>query len=396
MLDRARDALAADPRVAGAWVGGSIAAGATDRWSDVDLRVAVRAGDLERFLDSANGVLGQFGDLLGFRPRPTGTTTILVCTFAGPVRADVVVMTPRVILGAPGEPTVPLVINDPSLEAVADRPPQAPDSPQAVLQRLGPAIGPALGALDAALTSRHPTAAAIAQSALLNVAQQTQLLLTDPVAGTSRSPKAATALRAKEMQALLAPVRAWSAHWPNADADSIAPTLDLLSALADACRHRFGVTLYATPGDPPARPEPRDARQAVTAALDVLIHAPVAAAYHHRGLFVGALYGWALFARSIADFVFVVDHGPDVPVPADPEALIDTKDRDAIAQALRVLRGADAPAFRRAGSLLTSRYLRTARAAAAACDLAYPRRLEREVIRYLVAEDVLEVGVLDV
>ena len=46
LIESARAVLARDAKVAAAWVGGSIAEGTADRWSDVDLRLAVAESDL--------------------------------------------------------------------------------------------------------------------------------------------------------------------------------------------------------------------------------------------------------------------------------------------------------------------------------------------------------------
>jgi predicted nucleotidyltransferase len=66
LIDEATRLLEADPRIEAAWLEGSIAAGHSDAWSDVDLNVAVRDGDFEGVVAERHEFLGGLGRVLGY------------------------------------------------------------------------------------------------------------------------------------------------------------------------------------------------------------------------------------------------------------------------------------------------------------------------------------------
>ena len=67
--------LARDARVIAAWVGGSIAEGTADRWSDVDLRVATTKFDHAEVMAAMPATLAAIRPVLGWFSRPYRAST---------------------------------------------------------------------------------------------------------------------------------------------------------------------------------------------------------------------------------------------------------------------------------------------------------------------------------
>ena len=94
LVESAHRVLARDPRVKAVWAGGSMADGAADRWSDVDLRLAVADEDRPAFMAEIEDTLQAIHPVLGWRMRSMRGDDLVVITFEGPLRADFVVTSP--------------------------------------------------------------------------------------------------------------------------------------------------------------------------------------------------------------------------------------------------------------------------------------------------------------
>ena len=392
LIEAARAVLARNARVIAAWVGGSIADGTADRWSDVDLRLAVEESDLAEVMAAMPATLPAIHPVLGWFSRPVGREHLVIVTFEGPVRADLEVTTPAALRGPRAEAVAPLI--DPrGLVARFGCAPFAPRqlTPAELIEREAAWVPSELGRLQRAIEQRSILAAAQAQANLLQSAQRLILLLRDPRAAGLAGPKhAAEVLTAKDIEPLLAPLHAWSAAWPDPDADSIEPTLDILRPLVAEAQERHGesVPLHPTPPDPASIPAgltyynrgALTAPGAVEAANNLLVQAPVGANYYNRGLYTGLLWGYAMAAQIAADLARVRPSTPELAAQLAPG------DQAAIKSALRPLRRGGVEAVRLVAAHVAGAYSRYLERACAAQELPYPRRLDHAVNAYLFRE----------
>ena len=258
LIEAARAVLARDARVIAAWVGGSIAEGTADRWSDVDLRLATTKSDHAEVMAAMPATLAAIHPVLGWLSRPIRGEHLVVVTFEGPVRADLEVTTPEALRGPRSEAVAPLI--DPGgLVERFGRTPFVPRqlTPAELIEREAAQVPSELGRLQRAIEERSILTATQAQANLLQTAQRLLLLLRDPRAAGLAGPKhAAEVLTAKDIEPLLAPLHAWSPSWPDPGVDSIEPTLDILRPLVAEARARHGksVPLSPTPPDPASTP----------------------------------------------------------------------------------------------------------------------------------------------
>ena len=246
LVGAARAVLARDARVVAAWVGGSIADGTADRWSDVDLRLAVAESDLPAVIAAISESLAAIHPVLGWFSRPVRGGHLVVVTFEGPLRADLEIATPAALRGPRREAVAPLIDPDGQVARFAGAPFEPRRFTRAeLIQREAARVPVELGRLERAIEERSILAATQAQATLLESAQRLLLLLRDPRAAGLAGPKhAADALTAADVAPLLAPLRAWSAAWPDPAADSIARPLTscdgssrrFSSATAKRCR----------------------------------------------------------------------------------------------------------------------------------------------------------------
>ncbi len=86
-MDRAKHVLATDPRIAAAWVEGSLAAGTADAWSDVDFHVAVE----DPAAIDGEELLGRIAPVISALTFPLGPVRLVAATLEGPVRVDLYV-----------------------------------------------------------------------------------------------------------------------------------------------------------------------------------------------------------------------------------------------------------------------------------------------------------------
>ncbi len=88
IASRAREVLPADPRILAAWLEGSFAGGQPDRWSDVDLHVAVTDDDVAVVAADGESIVGRLAPVLSSLTFPLGPVRLVACTVEGPVRVD--------------------------------------------------------------------------------------------------------------------------------------------------------------------------------------------------------------------------------------------------------------------------------------------------------------------
>ncbi|MCY3913635.1 MAG: nucleotidyltransferase domain-containing protein [Chloroflexi bacterium] len=392
LIDSAPAVLATDSRVVAAWIGGSIAAGTADRWSDVDLRLAVEQPDLPGVIAGIPATLAAIRPVLGWFGRPVRGGHLVVVTFEGPLRADLEIATPAYLRGPRHEAVAPLIDPDGQVARFAGTPVAPPRlTPAELIQREAARLPSELGRLQRAIEERSILSATQAQATLLESAQRLLLLLRDPRAAGLAGPKhAADALTAADVEPLLAPLRAWSADWPDPAADSIDPTLDLLRPLVAEVQNRHETTV-------PLHPEPPDPEgavagsshftryaptEAVQAAHNLLVHAMVGASSYNRGLYTGLLWGYAMAAQLAADLARVRPESPELAVQLAPA------DAAALESALRPLRRGSVEAVRHVAASVAALYSRYLERACDALGLSYQRRLDREVNSYLFREGV--------
>jgi len=394
LVESARAVLRRDRRVVGAWVGGSIAAGAADRWSDVDLRLAVEESDLAVVMGAMPETLAAIHPVLGWLSRPVRGGHLVVVTFEGPLRADLEVALPAALRGLRNEAVAPLI--DPHGQvaefAGASLTPRLL-APAELIEREAARIPAELGRLQRAIEDRSILAATQAQTTLLESAQRLLLLLRDPRAAGLAGPKhAAEALTAADVEPLLHPLRAWSPAWPDPAVDSIEPSLDVLRPLVAEIRKRHGtpVPLHPQPPEPensPAGPGIGNrgaltAAEAVESAHNLLVHAMVGAGYYNRGLYTGVLWGYAMAAQLAADLACVRPMSPELSARLTPA------DAAAFESALRPLRRGGVEAVRLVAANVAALYSRYLERACDALGLTYRRRLDRTVNAYLFGEGV--------
>ena len=392
LIEAARAVLARDARVIAAWVGGSIAEGTADRWSDVDLRLAVEESDLPEVMAATPATLAAIHPVLGWLSRSIGGEHLVVVTFEGPVRTDLEVTTPEALRGPRSEAVAPLI--DPGgLVERFGRTPFAPRqlTPAELIEREAAWVPSELGRLQRAIEERSILTATQAQANLLQTAQRLLLLLRDPRAAGLAGPKhAAEVLTAKDVEPLLAPLHAWSPSWPDPGVDSIEPTLDILRPLVAEARARHGksVPLSPTPPDPASTPAGLSsynrgeltARGAVETAKNLLVHAMAGANYYNRGLYIGLLWGYAMAVQIAADLARVSPRTPTLAAQLAPA------DVDAFESALRPLRRGGVEAVRLVAAHVAGAYSRYLERACAAQELPYPRQLDHAVNAYLFRE----------
>lgn len=87
VLDRARQVLVADPRIAAAWVEGSLAGGTADPWSDVDLHVAVQ----DPAAVDGEELLRRIAPVISALTFPLGPVRLVAAAVECPVRVDLYV-----------------------------------------------------------------------------------------------------------------------------------------------------------------------------------------------------------------------------------------------------------------------------------------------------------------
>ena len=393
-VEAARAVLGRDPRIAGAWLGGSIAAGTADRWSDVDLRLAVEEADLRAVTDGIPATLAAIRPVLGWFGRPVRGGHLVVFTFEGPLRADVEIATPAALRGPRHEAVAPLIDPNGQVARFADDP-FAPRqlTPAELIEREAARVPAELGRLQQAIENRSILAAVQAQATLLDSAQRLLLLLRDPHAAGLAGPKhAAEVLTAADVEPFLAPLGAWSADWPDPAADAIDPTLDVLRPLVAEVRNLHGTTVPLLPEPPDSASDPAGASYfsrgaltaagAVAAADTLLVHAMVGAGYYNRGLYTGLLWGYAMFAQLAADLARVRQGTPELAAQLAPA------DEAAYQNALRPLRCGGVAAVRLVAANVAALYSRYVERACAALGLPYQRRLDREVNAYLFRQGV--------
>ena len=266
-------------------------------------------------------------------------------------------------------------------------------TPAELIEREAERVPAELGRLQRAIEDRSILAATQAQATLLESAQRLLLLLRDPRAAGLAGPKhAADALTAADVAPLLAPLRAWSAAWPDPAADSIDPTLDVLRRLVAEVQQRYGQTVPLCPEPPDPEGTAADvsyfnrgalaAAGAVEAAHNLLLHAMVGANYYNRGLHTGLLWGYAMAAQIAADLARVHPRTPELSAQLAPA------DQAAFEWALRPLRRGGVEAVRLVAANVAALYSRYLQRASAALELTYPQRLDREVNAYLFREGV--------
>ena len=392
LIESARAILERDDRIVAAWIGGSIAAGTADRWSDVDLRLAVEEPELPGLIAAIPETLAAIHPVLGWLSRPVRGGHLVVVTFEGPLRADLEIATPAALRGPRHEAVAPLIDPDGQVARFA-RTPCRPSqrTPAELIEREAARIPAELGRLQRAIEDRSILAATQAQATLLESAQRLLLLLRDPRAAGLAGPKhAADALTAADVEPLLDPLHAWSADWPDPVVDSIDPTLEILQPLVAEVRNRHGTAMPLHP-EPP---DPEDAAagssdftrsasaEAVEAAHNLLVHAMVGAGYYNRGLYTGVLWGYAMAAQIAAELARVRPRSPGLAVRLAPA------DATAFESALRPLRRGDVEAVRVVAANVAALYSRYLERACAALGLTYQRRLDREVNAYLFREGV--------
>ncbi len=312
--------------------------------------------------------------------RPAGNAALILVVFEGPIRADLVVTTPERAGSLGAETVIVLMDRDGTGKRVAGHGPETPRTPQAVLERVAHDVPSELAGLEQAIERGAVLAGFEAQTRAIRSAERMRLLLQDPVAGGSLSPKAAaSALSTEQIKTLLTPLRAWSKSWPEPTIDSIDATVDVLNPLATECHRRYGIAVPVSPGSPDLSPPARDRDEVVRDALDTLIHAPVDATYFRRGLHTRSLWGRGLLARRVANLMYVAKHPRLTHVPVFADDLTDPDKTMSLAQAIRRARGGTPQALRSAGSALWALFAQTGRQAAAALKLAYPEALESVV-----------------
>ena len=212
LVDSAHQVLSRDPRVKAVWAGGSLADGTADRWSDVDLRLAVSDDDRPAFMAGIEETLQAICPVLGWRRRSMRGDDLVVVTFEGPLRADFVVTSPDSLDRQRYEPVAPLF--DPhGLGARLQQMPYKPSrrTPRELLEREAAQVPAEAGRLQRAIERTSIVAAMQAQANLLESAQRLLLLLRDPHAAGLLGPKhAADALTAADIEPLLVPLADWS------------------------------------------------------------------------------------------------------------------------------------------------------------------------------------------
>lgn len=389
IVESARRVLSRDPRVRALWAGGSLADGTADRWSDVDLRLAVADDDRPAFMAGMEDTLQAICPILGWRMRSMRGDDLVVVTFEGPLRADFVVTSPANLDRQRYEPVTPLF--DPhGLGARLQQIPYQPSrrTPRELLEREAAQVPAEAGRLQRAIQHSSIVAAVQAQANLLESAQRLLLLLRDPQAAGLLGPKhAADALTAADIEPLLAPLSAWSDNWPHAGMDSIAPSLDVLRPLAAQAEARYDIALPMQPAPPGADPDARPARQVVEAGCFLLVHAMVGATYYNRGMYTGLLWGYAGAARLAAELAYVASRG-DAPVPADAPDRLPPDDEAVMMTALRPLREGYVLGVRLVATRVAAAYSHFLERACGRLDVEYPARLDRAVSDYLLREGV--------
>lgn len=389
LVQSAIDVLSRDPRVRALWAGGSLADGTADRWSDVDLRLAVSDDDRAGFMAGIEGTLQAISPVLGWRMRPAHGDDLVVVTFEGPLRADFVVTSPASLERQRYEPVAPLF--DPhGLGARLQRIPYEPRrlTPRELLEREATQVPAEAGRLQRAIGQSSIVPAVQAQANLLESAQRLLLLLCDPQAAGLLGPKhAADALTAADIEPLLAPLAAWSDEWPDPAVDSIQPTLAVLRPLAAQAEARYGIVVPLQPAPPFPDPDGRPAAQVVESGCFMLVHAMVGATYYNRGMYTGLLWGYAGAARLAVELAYAAVRG-DAPVPADAPDHLRPEDAAVMTDALRPLRLGGVTGVRRVATRVAAAYSLFLERACARLSLEYPGRLDRAVSDYLQREGV--------
>ena len=388
-VESAQRVLSGDPRVKALWAGGSLADGTADRWSDVDLRLAVADDDRGAFMAGIEETLQAICPVLGWRMRSMRGDELVVVTFEGPLRADFVVTSPDSLQRQRYEPVAPLF--DPlGLGARLQQTPFKPSrrTPRELLEREAAQVPAEAGRLQRAIERASIVEAMQAQANLLESAQRLSLLLRDPQAAGLLGPKhAADALTADDIEPLLVPLAAWSDSWPNPGVDSIEPTLSVLRPLAAQAEARYGDAIPLRPAPPGPVPDARAAAAVVEAGCFLLVHAMVGATYYNRGMYTGLLWGYAGAARLAAELAYVACRG-DAPVPADAPDRLQPEDAAVMTDALRPLRLGGVTGVRRVATRVAVAYSRFLERACARLSLEYPGRLDRAVRDYLQREGV--------
>ena len=195
-----------------------MAAGMADRWSDVDLRLAVEEADVRAVTDEIPATLAAVRPVLGSFGRPVRGGRLVVFTFEGPLRADVEIATPAALRGLRHEAVAPLIDTNGRVARFADEP-LAPRqlTPEELIEREAGRVPVELGRLQQAIEKRSILAAVQAQATLLDSAQRPAPAGARPARRGPRGTQArgGRADGRRRRAPLLDPLPAWSPAWPD-------------------------------------------------------------------------------------------------------------------------------------------------------------------------------------
>ena len=390
IMNAAAAILREDDRVVAVLVGGSIGAGNSDRWSDIDFRVVVEDDSFDPYLDDEEETLKTISPILGLDVRRMfdGDSFRLV-VFEGVLRADFLVTKRSNAIGRPGERVKILFDRDGTASEIERLPIPPPIPPDAALARVGADVATTKDYCERAMEIGSPLGVFEAQVRLFRAWERMQLFLIDPAIGGRPAPKAhADIIGAIDMDGLFAAVIHLKEPSQQGLTDAYLAATALVDPAMDECERRFGISRPSSAGENVTPPGLMNGpmRGSLPALFSILLHAPVEAAYINRGLFPGFMMGSQLILRATVDLMFAAahdrfDHGPDWPemeIAENDKATIDGALVQYAAGTRESLIAGNTDAFDAFG--------RVGRDAANRHGVDYPERLEAAVFNYLKRE----------
>ncbi len=322
-------------------------------------------------------------------PRPSGGDILRLVLFEGAVRADFLFIPQSGATDRAGERTHLLVDKNGIYERVCRIPPEQLASSTEMLKRVGDDLAVALARHRQAVVAASALAAFEAHVLLLEAAERIFALLRSPAdAGRIGHKHRAAALASDDQRRIVATLGPWEDPTSACSQEGLAPVLSLLNELSERCRS-VGLEVSLKPAAdgsfaPGLFAEP--IRRSIPVILDLLIHAPVHAAYFSRGQWPGVLMGDRILLRAAVDLLYARERD-DLEGQVDfPELYLSTGEKESLARCLRPLGRCSSKGLLDSQSEIFQVFTKAGRAASLRHSIPYPRKLESEVLAYLQRE----------
>ena len=315
-----------------------------------------------------------------------------VVLFEGAARADFLYVTGSSATSRRSERSHLLLDRAGIHSAIARLPAERPAPRYQILRRLENDIPAALARHRNAIAVGSPIAAFEEHVVLLGCVESLFALIRDPAkAGRLGNKHKGSALTVEDQHRLLSTLRPWSNPVAACSPQALDPLLSLLGELAERCEWPEGENAFLPVSDELTAPGlfAPPIWSSIPAILQMLVHAPVHAAYFSRGHWQGVLTGDRILLRAIVNLSYASEND-DLEVSVDfPELHLTGESRKSLIDCLLPLGRCTPDALLQSQSRMFEVFAAVAPAAARRHSHAYPFHLESEVFSYLERERAL-------